>query len=78
MEQAKKREVPWKMFLPILWAPFLYTIRHALKGRVSLRTQHLTFGAGILFAGVHGGTSFFHFISFQATPSFNLSFHLIS
>eukprot|EP00890_Picochlorum_soloecismus_P000419 jgi/Picsp_1/1378/NSC_04857-R1_predicted protein [Micromonas sp. RCC299] len=54
--QIRKQRLPdWHKMSPLLWAPFMYTIRFALQGRVKPKTQHTIFGSLTLIALSHAG-----------------------
>ncbi|KAL4430695.1 hypothetical protein ABPG75_005951 [Micractinium tetrahymenae] len=49
------RQPPYHLMLPILYAPLLYTLRFALKGRVQPATQHRIFIGATVAALAHAG-----------------------
>jgi hypothetical protein len=52
---APRRQPSWHAFTPFVWAPVMYTLRFALKGRVTSATQHKIFGGAVLGALSHAG-----------------------
>ncbi|KAL4432408.1 hypothetical protein ABPG77_001707 [Micractinium sp. CCAP 211/92] len=49
------RQPPYHLLVPILYAPLLYTLRFALKGRVQPATQHRIFLGATAAALAHAG-----------------------
>lgn len=50
-----KRLAPWHKLSPLLWAPVMYTMRFAARGRVTPDTQHKIFIGMTLLALSHAG-----------------------
>ena len=49
----------WHKFTPLAWAPVMYTMRFALRGRVRLETQHKVLIGATLLALSHAGLVMF-------------------
>jgi len=51
----RERLAPWHKMSPLFWAPAMYCMRFAVRGRVDAATQHKIFVGMTLLALSHAG-----------------------